>query len=164
MVLIIVVFVADLRAATPSAAAEIVLPLKGELIAKISNLRYQSSQIFMSRLTLLWQQLGDLVHSQALKNPLAIFEIQFQKLDELKKNLEVYLRIILRSNREDLSALLGKLEALGPLATLRRGFSVSLKLPEEKVVASSKLLKRGDLVKTRLREGFFVSEVKETSN
>ena len=70
----------------------------------------------------------------------------------------------MKFKEEKLSALIGKLEALGPLATLKRGFSVSLKLPEEKVITSAKFLKTGDLVKTKLREGFFVSEVREAAN
>ena len=63
---------------------------------------------------------------------------------------------------EKLAALIGKLDALGPLATLKRGFSVSLKLPAEKVITSSAILKKGDLVKTKLSTGYFISQVKES--
>ena len=157
-------FVADLRAATPSAAAEIVLPLKEELIVRISDFKARSLQAFTGKLKSLRQKLQQLVKSRGLKDPLGIFEIQFQKLDELKKNLESVFETFLKFEKERFLSLMGKLEALGPLAILKRGFSVSLKLPEEKIITSSKILKVGNLVKTKLKEGFFVSEVKETFN
>ena len=100
--------------------------------------------------------------SRALKNPLAIFEIQFQRLDELKKNLSSGFHNILAIQKERIFSLIGKLEALGPLETLKRGFSVSLRLPEEKILTSADLLKKGDRVKTKLFKGFFISEVQES--
>ena len=155
-------FVADLRAATPSAAAEMILPEKDELVLRITDLKARVFQAFGGKLRILKQELQQLVKSRGLKDPLGIFEIQSQKLDELKKNLASLFDTFLKFKEEKLFALIGKLEALGPLSILKRGFSVSLKLPEEKVIASSKILKAGDLVKTKLKEGFFISQVKET--
>jgi len=155
-------FVADLRAATPSAAAEIVLPLKDELVLKITDLKSRALQTFMQKLKFFRQELKQLTESQGLKDPLGIFEIKFQRLDELKKNCEALFEIFLKFKEEKLAALIGKLEALGPLATLKRGFSVSLKLPEEKVITSANFLKKGDWVKTKLSEGYFIGQVKET--
>jgi len=108
--------------------------------------------------------LRQLIENQSLRDPLGIFEIQFQRLDELKKNLESLFETFLKFKEEKLDSLIGKLEALGPLATLKRGFSVSLKLPEEKVITSAEVLKKKDLVKTKLSDGFFISEVREVGN
>ena len=155
-------FVADLRAATPSAAAEIVLPVKEELLLTLADLKGRAVQAFDGKLKILRQQLKQLAESRGLKNPLAIFEIKFQRLDELKKNLKALFDTFLQFKEEKISALIGKLEALGPLATLKRGFSVTLKLPEEKIITSSKVLKVGDIVKTKLKEGFFISQVNES--
>lgn len=157
-------FVADLRAATPSAAAEIVLPVREELLLTLSDLKARAFQAFGGKIKILRQKLKQLSESRGLKDPLAIYEIKFQRLDELKKNLETFFSTFFKFKGDNLSSLIGKLEALGPLATLKRGFSVTLKLPEEKVVTSAKLLSVGDIVKTKLKEGFFVSEVRETSH
>ncbi len=155
-------FVADLRAATPSAAAEIVLPLKDELILKVSDLKMRSFQAFTAKLKMLRQELKQLIESQGLRDPLGIFEIMSQRLDEFRKNLDTFMQTLLDLQAERFSALTGKLEALGPLAVLKRGFSVSLKLPEEKLITSSGVLKKGDLVKTILSKGYFISQIKES--
>jgi len=155
-------FVADLRAATPSAAAEIVLPVKEELLLTLSDMKARAFQAFGGKLKILRQELKQLSESRGLKDPLAIYEIKFQRLDELKKNLETFFGTFFKFKEENLSSLIGKLEALGPLAILKRGFSVTLKLPEETVVTSAKILKTGDLVKTKLKDGFFISQVQES--
>ncbi|MBI3252483.1 MAG: exodeoxyribonuclease VII large subunit [Candidatus Omnitrophica bacterium] len=131
-------FVADLRAPTPSAAAEIVTPEKEEIRLKIQDLKTRAARAIEG-----------------------LFEILFQRLDELKKNLAGLLENFILLKKEGVRALIGKLEALGPLATLARGFSVTLKLPGEKVMTSFRSVKPGDLVKTRLKTGFFTSRVKE---
>ncbi|MBI4352498.1 MAG: exodeoxyribonuclease VII large subunit [Candidatus Omnitrophica bacterium] len=154
-------FTADLRAPTPSAAAELVVPLKEELALKITDWKGRLFQAVAGRMKLLKRELEVLEQSRALRDPLGIFEIKFQRLDELKRSLAGLFETFFRLKKEKLFGFLGKLEALGPVATLRRGFSVSLKLPEEKVLTSFRLVKRGDEVKTRLKEGFFISRVEE---
>ncbi len=156
-------FVADLRAPTPSAAAEMVMPLKEEMLLTLSDFCQRLSLAFSGLLKNLRQELKRLSESAALKNPLGIFEAPFQRLDELKKNMAASFETFLKFKEEKLSFFIGKLEALGPLATLKRGFSVSLKLPEEKVITSFDFVKAGDYIKTKLSRGFFISEVKETS-
>jgi exodeoxyribonuclease VII large subunit len=154
-------FVADLRAPTPSAAAEMVLPVKEELLARVEELRSRSTQATLALLKDRRQRLKQVEKSRGLRDPLAVFEIQFQKLDELKKTLTQSFLSFLRQQKERAASLVGKLEALGPLATLKRGFSVSLKLPGEKVLTSADSVRPGDLVRTRLHRGWFTSQVKE---
>ena len=154
-------FVADLRAPTPSAAAEIALPLKEELIDRIEELRLRSLQSANALVKNLRQELKTLKESRALQDPLAIFQIKFQKLDELWRNLNSIFSNFILLEKEKIGALVGKLEALGPLATLKRGFSVSMKFPEGKILTSVRKVKTGDMIKTRLTDGFFTSQVKE---
>ena len=84
------------------------------------------------------------------------------EIDELKKNVTSLLDTVVRFKEEKLSGLIGQLEALGPLATLKRGYSASFKLPEEELITSFDLVKPGDRVKTKLKKGFFTSQVEET--
>jgi len=155
-------FVADLRAATPSAAAEIVMPMKEELILRISDLKLRILQAFTGFVKNLRQELKALQQSRGLKDPLSFFEIKFQRLDELKKNMTALFETLVRFKEERLSGLIGQLEALGPLSTLKRGYSATFKLPGETLVTSFDSVKPGDFVKTRLKKGFFTSQVKET--
>ncbi len=154
-------FVSDLRAPTPSAAAELVLPVQEEVLERVEELKLRSLQGINGLIRNLKQELKLLQENRSLKDPLAIFEAQFQKLDELKKQSSTWLQNFISLKKEKILALLGKLEALGPLAVLKRGFSVSLKLPEEKVITSVKKIKVGDLLKTKLSDGFFTSQIKE---
>ena len=131
-------FVADLRAPTPSAAAELVMPLKEELLLKLLDLR---------------RGLG--------RGLLGIVQIPSQRLDELKKNLGKSIEGRLAIEQSRWRALTGKLDALGPLSTLRRGFSVTLRVPDGKVITDAGSLKKGDLVKTRLSKGQFTSKVQD---
>ncbi len=157
-------FVADLRAPTPSAAAELVLPRHDELCARLAEMRARTGQAmdgFLRRLRDEWKALAE---SRPLKDPLAAFETLFQRLDESEKALGLAFKHLVLSKREGAAALLGKLDALGPLATLRRGFSVTLKHPEMKVVSSVRSVARGDEVRTRLKDGSFISRITEVEH
>lgn len=156
-------FVADLRAATPSAAAELVMPRKEELVLRVEDLKTRAFSLFLNHTRFLRQELEALKASRGFRDPLGFFEIKAQRLDELVKNLTTSFKTALAFKKERFLALVGKLEALGPLEVLKRGFSVSLKLPEESVIQSSRVVKRGDQVKTKLKEGFFISRVEEIS-
>jgi exodeoxyribonuclease VII large subunit len=154
-------FVADLRAATPSAAAEIVLPAKQELVVRISDLKQRLLQAFAGMLRVWRQELRQLAESRGLRDPLAIFEIRAQKLDELRKNVSTLFETLIKFKTERLATLVGKLDALGPLATLKRGFSATLRLPSGSILTSAAGVKRGDRIQTRLSKGSLISQVTE---
>jgi exodeoxyribonuclease VII large subunit len=88
--------------------------------------------------------------------------VQFQRLDELGKNLLSFIQNFLALRRQQCLALVGKLEALGPVSVLKRGFSVTLKLPGEKIVVSASQVQKGDQIKTKLAKGYLISEIRET--
>lgn len=155
-------FVSDLRAATPSAAAEMVMPKKADLLVHLSGLYNRMNQEWMHLFKELKNQLEMLKNKKILKNPLAIFDIQFQKLDELKKNIHTFYENQLGLKKEKVLSLINQLHALGPSNTLKRGFSVTVKHPEETVINSYRSVKRGQIIKTKLKEGFLISQVKET--
>ena len=129
-------FVADRRAPTPSAAAEIVLPSRLELNEKIENsLRH------------LWRSLKDRVPQYE------------QRLDDLKEGLARALDQKIRSKSLYLEGIYNQLKELNPLAILKRGYSISFLEGTEKVLHSTRELKKGDKVSTRLSDGTFVSDV-----
>ncbi len=154
-------FAADLRAATPSVAAELVLPVANDLRLQIGELKESLLHAMRVGLRDRRQELKALTERQGLKNPLAVFERLFQRLDELTRGLAREFAAAVERKREKAAGLVGKLEALGPLSTLKRGFSVTLKVPGERIVASVSGLKRGDRVRTRVADGSFISEITE---
>ncbi len=133
-------FVADLRAPTPSAAAELVLPRREDLLARIAELKGRAAQAF-----------------------LADIPNRFQRLDEIRRSLAVLLRNQVQSKKQAAARLVGKLDVLGPLATLKRGFSVTLKLPGEGIVLSAHSAKTGDEIKTKLHDGWLKSRITEVN-
>lgn len=150
-------FVADFRAATPSAAAELVMPLKEELVGKINKLRARAYQAIKSRRDRLESDVTALKNSYVLKAPMNVFLQMGQEVDELVRSLANNVTGIVKTKRSSLGALAGKLEALSPLAVLSRGYSITFK--EGKPVKSSQGLKKGDEIETRLGEGTLTSKV-----
>lgn len=132
-------FVADRRAPTPSAAAEIVMPSSKELEEKIGHL-----------LRHLWRSFAEEVPQCS------------QRLDDTAGDLVHAIEQRLDGEKTRLAAILEKLETLNPLSVLRRGYSIT-SLLDGAVLFSAEKLKKGDKVRTRLAEGAFVSEVMEAA-
>jgi len=128
--------VADLRAPTPSAAAELVIPRKEELQERINMAIKRLDKVLVNLITQAKQQ-----------------------VDEFEKSLKTDLKVLLESKKQLLNLFIGKLEALNPLGVLARGYSISTKLPEGEVLKDSKTLKEGDKIKTRLGKGGFISKI-----
>lgn len=151
--------VADVFVETPSAAAKIIVDKKNALLAQIDNRKQRLGFSISEIISHLKQELVALEHS--LKSPLDRLLEKQQWLDELsvrlKHNLRQYLSII----RERSNALMERLAALSPLAVLARGYSLSMLMPEEIIIKEAKKLKPGDLVKTILEKGAFLSKVEE---
>lgn len=153
--------VSDLRAPTPSAAAELVIPKKEDLEERISAIAGRLRKVLINKIGLLKERLISLKESYALREPLNLFRQAKQRVDELEKALNTGLKILTDTKQQNLKLSLGKLEALNPLAVLSRGYSIVMKLPDGKILKDSRVLKKGDRIKTRLNKGVFISEVKE---
>ncbi len=129
-------FVADLRAPTPSVAAEVVIVNKKELIDRLND--------FENRLK---------------TAPLDIVKEYGERLDEIENSLNLHFRHYIELKEENFKLLSEKLEILSPLGILNRGYSISFKLPEKRMLKSARSLKKGDLVETMLSNGSFKSRV-----
>lgn len=154
-------FVADLRAPTPSAAAEQVITHKQELLDKIENL-YSRLSLSITNAVELWQhKLEAFKERYAFRRPTDLIEQYQQRIDELASTLARGVKYLTERHQQRYKGLVGKLQALSPLSVLSRGYSITLRLPEEKVVAKAGTLKPGVKVKTQLAEGAFISKVEE---
>ncbi len=118
-------FVADLRAPTPSAAAELAVPDWAEQRAYISGLMLNSFHIMRQNIAEQRAKLGLLSQSRVLKNPLEVVNIGRQNLDILLTSLLNYQRTSLSSEQARFASACAKLDALSPLKVLARGYTAA---------------------------------------
>ena len=127
---------ADLRAATPSVAAELVIAKKSELIDALDNIE-QRLKVF----------------------PADIIKEYAQRLDDMEADLNLRVKHYLELKEENFKLVSEKISMLSPLGILSRGYSITYKLPEGKILKDAGSLKNGDMVETRLSKGAFKSRV-----
>ena len=167
-------FVADLRAPTPTGAAEMAVPNMVDLINYIRQMEIRTNANVNNKLEHLRKNLNNLATSYVLSNPLASFEIKEQKLDTLITRLEQNVNYKLESSmtkfnnlknnrilknpldlfvkyNNSLELVINKLELLNPLSVLSKGYSVTK--VNNKVITSSKDIKVKDKLNIKLLDG-----------
>ena len=155
-------FVSDLRAPTPSAAAELVLPRKEDLISQINTVLLRLKNSLSGIVDTLSERLAGFKDSYALRQPMNMIIQHVQAVDDLKKDLILRIDHIVKMRGENFGSVTGKLEALNPLAILNRGYSVTIKLPSGKIVKDSAALSKGDIIETKFGKGIVRSKIEET--
>ncbi len=174
-------FVADVRAPTPSAAAELAVPVKTELETQIARLSVRLSGSLKNRALVLREKIPGFrqAMSQALRSGLQqrqqridesalrlthelknAVSVQRQRLPGLLQTMTHRLESAQAERKQNLRRLEVQLRALNPLSVLNRGYSLTLKA-DGTVVRDIEQLKTGDALKTRLAKGSFISEVKK---
>ena len=152
-------FVADRRALTPSEAAEIVLPKLEDLIETLDGLRGRLGAALRARLDLARERLRRLRASYAFRAPLDRIRLHEQRLDELGSAATLAIRRRLESCRERLATAAGRLGALSPLRVLERGYSITRRLDDGRVVRRASQVNPGQPIESILHEGRLVSRV-----
>jgi len=149
--------VADLRAATPSAAAETVAPDRAEALQALAAQRRRLDRALRRRVEDLRRALDHLRSSRPFRRPLEFVRETERRLDERAERLPAALRAALRDRRRGLEALAGRLDALSPLKVLARGYSMTLK--DGRVLTRAADVQPGDSLRTVLAEGEVRSSV-----
>ncbi|MEE8104389.1 MAG: exodeoxyribonuclease VII large subunit [Planctomycetota bacterium] len=149
--------VADLRAATPSAAAELATPDSAEVIEWLDQRRRRMDRALMQATAAARQQLATIQASAAFKRPMDFLRAAEQRLDDLADDLRSAWSEATEKRRGGLETLAASLEALSPLKVLGRGYSVTQK--EGRVVTRAADLRAGDTIQTTLAEGSIRSTV-----
>lgn len=150
-------FVADERAATPSMAAEIVVPDRRDVAERIRGLHDRLHAIVTRRLSDARQRVDALVSSRAFHSPARRLEEAQQHLDQLVARLERGGDRLLEHARTQLERLRGRLAAVDPEAPLRRGYAYPTR--DGAPVLSAQALAPGDNVTLRFVDGQRVTEV-----
>ncbi|HZN35202.1 MAG TPA: exodeoxyribonuclease VII large subunit [Pirellulaceae bacterium] len=149
---------ADVRALTPSEAAERVFPAAEELTQRLTAIQRRLIAILRARASAARRHLEQLARSRILRNPKSLVFDLSRRLDEHDQQA---LRAIARRldlARDRLTASTARLESLSPLAVLARGYSVTTD-DAGKILKSTAALRAGDTVHTRLATGGFTSRV-----
>lgn len=150
-------FVADCRAPTPTAAAEMVVPRKADLVERLARLQEALLRAIEKKLELAKKDWSDLV--QRLTDPRRKLRDNQQRLDEVSVDLVRRFQDRLRQFKERVAVNTGRLDALSPLAVLERGYAIALKLPEEQVVKDADALGLGDRLRLRFAHGKAICRV-----
>lgn len=152
-------FVADLRAPTPSAAAEIAVPSQLELSAAITGIRGRictAEANYIKRLRLSLDKLKP-------KSPQNMIDDMRQRCDNMLHQAEKSFRLTEAQKRKIMSELCAKLDAMSPLAVLKRGYAIA----EDEtggIIKEVKRLSKGEIFKLTLSDGSCRCEVKEQEN
>jgi len=157
-------FVADLRAPTPSAAAELVVQNKDAVLEHLRRLTTSLPAGLLSLLRRYAERLKYLSQSPTLKNPRRIYEEPARRVDESTGRLAQSLKQAVLHAEKDLKLQAEKLGALSPLNVLARGYAIAFKLPEETAIRASKEVGAGCRVKVRVHQGEFITEVLESND
>ena len=128
-------FVADLRAATPSNAAELAVPDKSELLAALSALPKRLRQALARENERLRERLEALTGRPIFTRPETLTRDRMREVDALYEASSAAIRSLYAAKREGFTALAATLTALNPLATLSRGYAIA-ETPEGKPVVS----------------------------
>jgi exodeoxyribonuclease VII large subunit len=152
-------FVADRRAPTPSAAAEIVTPDRGELALDVAALRRGLADYMIQRLQILRGDLDDLQHRLGLASPRGALANARQRLDDLLQRAEVVIHHKLELHRAGLVGMLHTLAAVGPASVLTRGYAIVKRLADDHVVRSVQEVVAGTDLIVRVADGTFGASV-----
>ena len=166
-------FVADLRAPTPTGAAEMAVPNITDVLQRIKQLEIRSTNVINNQVKLHRQRLNKLLESYILKSPKAMYEVKEQNFDHLyerlincyKRTIEYNSnRLVILNNNLNNSILnklnneknrylntINKLEVLNPLLTIKRGYSIT-KI-NNKVITSTKDVKSKDKINIEVTDG-----------
>ena len=167
-------YVADMRAPTPTGAAEMAVPNMSDLISNINNLKIRLSENINKKINYQRLYLDSIKNSYAIKNPLIMYEKKSQKLDILIDNLNNILlkkyeiakhkfemlknnyilnnpNLLYKDKINKLDNLIEKLELINPLGILKRGYSLTYL--NNKVISDIKNIKVGDNLVIKLHDG-----------
>lgn len=153
-------FVSDLRAPTPSAAAELAAPDVRSLLGEVAYFEQAISKSVSDKISDFEYMLKNYANTLFLYSPENELKVRRDKISEYKTELEQTLKRTLERKVIELSAMSGKLDALSPLKTLARGYGVVFD-ENDKHVDSAKKLKTNQKIKLRMKDGSAICTVDE---
>lgn len=173
-------FVADLRAPTPTGAAEMAVPQIGDIIKYLNQVNIRLNNTINNKVTNYRRKLNDIRSRNIFKNPISIYQSKEMIFDSLIERLKFSLTNLTNIKEKELIRiknsyilqnpyklldnksnkylqLLSKLETLSPLLTLQRGYTITKM--DDKVINSVKNINKGDLIEVEFHDGSINTKV-----
>ena len=144
-------FVADLRAPTPSAAAELAVPDLSELIMHLKNLIINLTNNYLKIIDDKKDKLTELISHRSIKYPLELIDIRRQDLDNYTKRLMDAYNTKIKTSVSEYKNIISKLDALSPLKVLARGYAIVQS--DNKIIKSVKEAEKDGQINVRLSDG-----------
>lgn len=150
-------FVADLRAPTPSAAAELAVPVLSELIEKIESYKNKISVLPLTNCKIKQMELDKLKQARCIAQPLCKIEEEINNINMNEIRLNDIVSVKVSSYEQQIKMLGAHLEALNPKAVLKRGYSIVYN-EKGNIVSEADSVKKGDKVNIQTGNGTFAAE------
>ena len=144
-------FVADRRAPTPSAAAEIAVPDMGEILRGLASLKLGMQTSLQKRIAQERRVLGQLTASRVFSRPEQMLDNFRVRLDECEQDLNRTIEQSILQKRQNIASLAGKLQALNPLSILSRGYATVSR--DGVSVTSIKQINENDTIDIQMADG-----------
>ena len=152
-------YVADVRAATPSEAAELVVPDQQELLAGLVSAGQRLRGGLLGRLEVAGQRIASVCQRRVVREPRTLLEPGQQRLDEAAFGLSEELGQVVSELGNRLARAATALAALSPLGVLRRGYAICRRERDGAVVASVAAVDCGEQVRVTVTDGDLLAEV-----
>jgi exodeoxyribonuclease VII large subunit len=150
---------ADVRALTPSEAAELVAPASEDLLAELRQVERRLAVALRSRAAGARSRLDAIARHAVFRRPYQqVFELS-RRLDEWDARLSRATRSRFQSARQRIETLAGQLESLSPLAVLGRGYSLTQRAADAQIIRDAAALSPGEQITTRFARGRALSRV-----
>ena len=156
-------FVADRRAPTPSAAAEIAVPDMGEILRGLASMKIGLQTSMQKRITQERRILGQITASRVFTRPEQMLDHFRMRLDEREADLNRAIEQTLLQRKQSTASMAGKLQALNPLSILSRGYATVSR--DGASITSVKQINDNDTLDIRMADGSVratVSQRKDT--
>ncbi|HWB14064.1 MAG TPA: exodeoxyribonuclease VII large subunit [Pirellulales bacterium] len=150
---------ADVRALTPSEAAELVVPAADEIAAALGRQQQRLLVALRRRAGSLRTRLEWLAARRAFRKPFELVHDLQRRLDELASRGDRATRQRMSSARRHLETTTARLESLSPLGVLGRGYSLTQRLADGRLIRDAAELFPGDVLATRFAKGQAISRV-----
>ncbi len=144
-------FVSDLRAPTPSAAAELVNPDIYELQNKVNTLKERARISLNKKIEIARLKYKAITQKRVLTEPLQNIQNYYLRIDGFIKQMENVINLKTSEAKKIFVEKVSKLDTLSPLKTLTRGYAIVEK--DNKLIKTSKDLKKGDLIELKFSDG-----------
>lgn len=152
-------FVADLRAPTPSGAAEMAIPDKDSLVKNIKLLRGKLNRTVFHIFDLKEQRYFNMAENLKYRSPKNTILQHLQTIDDLNNRLRLHIKHIFNNYENRLKNFKDKLVSLNPKSVLDRGYSICLKIPEKAVVKNIEQVEKDNKIEIIIRDGSISANV-----